>query len=93
MRVGAVGLLHREAPCRLWVCDQVSEVESNRQGRGSVQDDRGDDIADAPDRPHAGECSIGDTAFFFEGGGLVHVVTGSNDENMIRAEGATCSEV
>ena len=29
---------------------------------------------------------IGDTAFCVEGGGLVHVVTGSNGENMIRAD-------
>ena len=57
-----------------------------------MQDDRGDDIAAALDRLHAGECSIGDTAFFVEGGGLVHVATGSNGENMIPAEGATCSE-
>jgi hypothetical protein len=53
-----------------------------------MQDDRGDDIADALDRLHAGGCSIGDTAFFVEGGGLVHVVTGSNGEKRLRAEGA-----
>jgi hypothetical protein len=44
-----------------------------------------DEIADALDRLYAGGWSIGDTAFFVEGGGLVHVVTGSNGENMIRA--------
>jgi hypothetical protein len=64
-----------------------------QRGRGlSLQDDQGDDIAAALDRLHAGGCSIGDTAFFVEVGGLVHVVTGTNGENMIRAEGATCAE-
>ena len=36
---------------------------------------------------------IGDTAFFVEGGGLVHVVTGSNGENMIRARRAPRRDV
>jgi hypothetical protein len=36
---------------------------------------------------------VGDTAFHdVETGGQVWVVTGSNGESMIRAEGATCSE-
>ena len=44
-------------------------------------------------RLHAGGWSVGDTAFHdVAGGGLVHVVIGSNGENQIRAEGATCRE-
>ena len=36
---------------------------------------------------------MGDTAFHdVEDGGQVWVVTGTNGENMIRADGATCSE-
>jgi hypothetical protein len=54
-----------------------------------MRDDQGDEIANALDRLHAGGWSIGDTAFYVEGGGLVHVVIGSNGENQIRAEGAT----
>ena len=58
-----------------------------------MQDDQGDIIAAAHDRLHAGGWSVGDTAFHdVAGGGLVHVVIGSNGENMIRAEGATCRE-
>jgi hypothetical protein len=34
-----------------------------------MQDDQGDDIATALDRLHAGGWSVGDTAFYFEGGG------------------------
>ena len=59
----------------------------------SMRDDQGDDIAAALDRLHAGGCSIGDIAFFVEGGGLVHVVTGSNGENMIRARRAPRRDV
>ena len=33
--------------------------------------------------------SIGDTALYVKGGGFVHVVIGSNGEDLIRAEGAT----
>jgi hypothetical protein len=52
-------------------------------------DDQGDIIAAALDRLHAGGWSVGDTAFHdVEGGGLVHVVTGSNGANMIRARRA-----
>jgi hypothetical protein len=48
-----------------------------------MRDDQGDDITDALDRLHAGGWSIGDTAFYVEGGGLVHVVIRSNGENMV----------
>ncbi|HMB08745.1 MAG TPA: hypothetical protein VKP69_34080, partial [Isosphaeraceae bacterium] len=54
--------------------------------------DQGDKIATALDRLHAGGWSVGDPAFYVAGGGLVHVVIGSNGENQIRAEGATCRE-
>jgi hypothetical protein len=33
---GAVDLLHRGAPCGLWECDSVSDVESDGQGRGGL---------------------------------------------------------
>jgi hypothetical protein len=64
------------------------------QGKGvSMRDDQGDNITDAIDRLHAGGWSVGDTAFFdVEDGCPVWVVTGTNGENMIRAEGATCRE-
>ena len=67
---------------------------SNGQGRGhSLQDDQGDEIAAALDRPHAGGWSVGDTAFHdVDRGGIIHVVIGSNGENQIRAEGATRPE-
>ena len=55
-------------------------------------EDQGAGIAAALDRLHAGGWSVGDTAFYVEGGGLVHVVTGTNGESRIRAEGATCVE-
>ena len=43
-----------------------------------MQDDQGDEIADALDRLHAGGWSVGDTTFFdIERGGLVWVVIGS----------------
>jgi hypothetical protein len=57
-----------------------------------MRDDQGDDIADALDQFHAGGWNVGDTAFYVEGGGLVHVVIGTNGENRIRAEGAACRE-
>lgn len=42
------------------------------------------------DQLHAGGWNVGDTAFFdVEDGGQVWVVTGTNGENRIRAEGAT----
>jgi hypothetical protein len=51
----------------------------------------GNDIADALDQLHAGGWNIGDTTFFdVEDGGQVWMVTGTNGENRIRAEGATC---
>jgi hypothetical protein len=56
-------------------------------------DDQGDNIAETLNRLHAGGWSIGDTAFYdVERDGQVWVVTGTNGENMIRAEGATCRE-
>ncbi len=56
-----------------------------------MQGERGDEITDALDQLHAGGWNVGDTAFFdVEDGGQVRVVTGSNGETMIRAEGATC---
>jgi hypothetical protein len=59
----------------------------------SLQDDQVDEIADVLDQLHAGGWNVGDTAFFdVEDGGPVWVVTGTNGENMIRAEGATCVE-
>jgi hypothetical protein len=76
------------------------ETKSSRPGRGaragtgegqrgrglSLQDDQGDEIADVLDQLHAGGWSVGDTAFHdVAGGGLVHVVIGTNDENQIRA--------
>jgi hypothetical protein len=55
--------------------------------------DRGDDIADALDQLHVGGWSVGDTAFYdVEHNDQVGMVTGTNGENMIRAEGATCRE-
>jgi hypothetical protein len=55
-----------------------------------MRDDQGDDITDALDRLHAGGWSIGDTAFHdIENGRVVWVVSGTNGENMIRAEVAT----
>ena len=83
------------------------ETQSSRSGRGSragpgegqrgrglsLQDDQGDDIADVLDQLHAGGWNVGDTAFHdVKDGGQVWVVTGSNGENMIRAESATCAE-
>jgi hypothetical protein len=38
------------------------------------------------DQLHARGWSVGDAAFYVEGGGLAHVVTGTNGKNMIRAE-------
>ncbi len=59
----------------------------------SLQNDQGDEIAAALDRLHAGGWSVGDTAFFdVEDCGPVWVVTGSNGETIIRAEGATRPE-
>jgi hypothetical protein len=72
---------------------RATGVAARRAGQRSLcSRDQGDNIADALDRLHAGGWNVGDTAFFVEGGGLVHVVTGSDGENMIRAKGATCSE-
>ena len=59
----------------------------------SMRDDQDDDIAAALDRLHAGGDRIGDTAFCVEGGGLAHVVTGSNGANMIRARRAPRRDV
>ena len=83
------------------------ETQSSRSGRGSragpgegqrgrglsLQDDQGDEITDVLDQLHADGWNVGDTAFFdVEDGGPVWVVAGTNGENMIRAEGATCAE-
>jgi hypothetical protein len=58
-----------------------------------MRGDQSDDITDALDRLHAGGGSIGDTAFHdIEHGRVVWVISGTNGENMIRAEDATCSE-
>jgi hypothetical protein len=58
-----------------------------------MQDDQGDEIAAALDQLHVGGWSVGDTAFHdVDRGGIIHVVIGSNGENRIRAEGATCRE-
>jgi hypothetical protein len=55
--------------------------------------DQGDEIAATLDRLHVGGWSVGDTAFHdVDRGGIIHVVIGSNGENQIRAEGATCRE-
>jgi hypothetical protein len=55
--------------------------------------DQTDDIADALAQLHSKCWSIGDTAFVdVEGGGIVHVVIGSNGENQIQAEGKTAAE-
>jgi hypothetical protein len=73
--------------------DPGSEPEVSSAGQGEVSMyDQSDEIAAALDRLHAGGWSVGDTAFYVAGGGLVHVVIGSNGENQIRAEGATCRE-
>jgi hypothetical protein len=57
------------------------------QEGNSMQDDQGDIIAAALDRPHVGGWSVGDTAFQdVDRGGIIHVVIGSNGENQIRAE-------
>ena len=51
------------------------------------QDDQDDEIASTA--LHVGGWSVGDTAFHdVDQGGLVHVVTGSNGETMIRARRA-----
>ncbi|MBV8606273.1 MAG: hypothetical protein JO034_02280 [Singulisphaera sp.] len=65
------------------------------QGQGALlQDDQGDEVADVLDRLHVGGWNVGGTTFFdIEDGGPVWVVTGTNGENTIRAEGATCAEV
>jgi hypothetical protein len=60
------------------------------QGRGLSMHDQNNDIAAALDRLHAGGWSIGDTAFHdIEHGRVVWVISGTNGENQIRAEGAT----
>ena len=71
------------------------EVSSAGQGRGLAmqddQDDQDDEIAATA--LHVGGWSVGDTAFHdVDRGGIIHVVIGSNGENQIRAEGATCRE-
>jgi hypothetical protein len=59
----------------------------------ALQDDQDDEITAVLDRLHVGGWSVGDTAFHdVDRGGIIHVVIGSNGENMIRAEGATCRE-
>ena len=59
----------------------------------SMRNDQYDDLADAIDRLRAVGWSVGVTAFFdVEDGGQVWVVTGTNGENRIRAEGATCAK-
>jgi hypothetical protein len=56
----------------------------------STRDDQDDDIADVLDRLHAWGWSVGDTAFYdMERDGQVWVVTGTNGETQIRAEGPT----
>jgi hypothetical protein len=55
--------------------------------------DNPDIIADALAQLHASGWSIGETTFIdVERGGIVRVVTGSNGENQIRAEGETAAE-
>jgi hypothetical protein len=58
-----------------------------------LQDDQGDEIAAVLDQLHAGGWNVGDTAFFdVEDDGQVWVVTGTNGENQIQAEGPTRAE-
>ena len=47
---------------------------------------------EALDRLHRAGWSIGDVAYHDGAGGLVWLVSGSNGENLIRAEGATRDE-
>jgi hypothetical protein len=54
--------------------------------------DDADPIDEALDRLHRAGWSIGDVAFRDGAGGLLWIVSGSNGENLIRAEGATRSE-
>jgi hypothetical protein len=49
----------------------------------------GDPIAECLAALHRAGWSIGEAAFATETGGQVWVVSGSNGENLIRAEGAT----
>jgi hypothetical protein len=48
-----------------------------------------DPTADCLAALHRAGWNIGDTALLTDSGGLVWVVSGSNGENLIRAEGAT----
>jgi len=91
------GASARGSSARAWnaVVPAGARVQGRAGTRGSgagglsLQDDQGDDIADALDRLHAGVWSIGDTTFCdVVRDGQVWVVTGIIDENMIRAEGA-----
>jgi len=50
------------------------------------------EIDDLLNELHRAGWSLGDTAFHAVGGGLVWVVSGTNGENQIRAEGATSAE-
>lgn len=51
-----------------------------------------DPIDEAIDQLHRAGWSIGDTAFTTDAEGVKWVVSGSNGENLIRAEGSTRSE-
>ena len=51
-----------------------------------------DPIAEAIGQLHRGGWSIGDTTFTTEADGVKWVVSGTNGENQIRAEGSTRSE-
>jgi hypothetical protein len=66
-----------------------------------LMDQEGLDVNGQDDLPRVADCftrlrrsgwSVGETAFSTEGGGLVSIVTGTNGENAIRAEGATARE-
>jgi hypothetical protein len=53
----------------------------------------GDGIADALIRLHSAGWSLGDTVLFgVRRGGIVHVVIGTNGEDLIHAEGKTAAE-
>jgi hypothetical protein len=51
-----------------------------------------DPISDAFHQLHGAGWSIGDVGFHDGAGGLLWIVSGSNGENLIRAEGSTRAE-